>query len=94
MYFILRGEVEIEGTNPKVVLKDGDIVGEMALILSQPRAATVRAKTICDLFVLDKADFARILRDNPQFAERVTEIAKKRFKINVEVEHLTAEAHS
>jgi glucose-6-phosphate 1-dehydrogenase len=94
MYFILRGEVEIEGTNPKVVLKDGDIVGEMSLILSQPRAATVRAKTICDLFVLDKADFARILRDNPQFAERVTEIAKKRFKINVEVEHLTAEAHS
>jgi glucose-6-phosphate 1-dehydrogenase len=92
MYYIVRGEVEVDSPGQKIVLRDGDVVGEIALILSQPRTATVRAKTICDLFVLDKADFARILRDNPQFAERVTEIARKRFNIIVEIEHLTAEA--
>ena len=37
----------------------------------------------------DKAEFSRILRDNPQFAQRVTEIAQKRYKVTVPVESLT-----
>jgi glucose-6-phosphate 1-dehydrogenase len=90
MYFLCRGEAEVEGTTGKVVLHDGDIFGEIALLLSQPRIANVRAKTTCDLFVLDKADFARILRENPHFAKAVTEIALKRYKVTVPVEHLTA----
>lgn len=83
MYFICRGEVEVMGERGTVVLKDGDVFGEIALLLSQPRMATVRAKTICDFFVLDKSEFIRILRDNPQFAQKVTEIAKQRYQIVV-----------
>jgi glucose-6-phosphate 1-dehydrogenase len=90
MYFLCRGEIEVVGSSGNIILHDGDVFGEIALLLSQPRIATVRAKTTCDLFVLDKADFARILRDNPQFAERVTEIAQKRFKVTVQMEQLTA----
>jgi glucose-6-phosphate 1-dehydrogenase len=41
------------------------------LLLLTPRNATVRAKTGCDLLVLDKADFDRILYDHPRFAEGV-----------------------
>jgi glucose-6-phosphate 1-dehydrogenase len=89
MYFLLRGEVEVISANGTTILRDGDVFGEIAVLLSQARTATVRAKTICDLFVLDKADFARILRDNPQFAERVMDIAQKRFKVTVALEHLT-----
>jgi len=37
------------------------------------RTATVRAKTLCDLFVLEKADFSRVLREQPQFTEKVNE---------------------
>jgi glucose-6-phosphate 1-dehydrogenase len=89
MYFLCRGEAAVEGAGGVVVLRDGDVFGEIGLLLSQPRNATVRAKTTCDLFVLEKADFHRILRDNPQFAQRVTEIAQKRFKVTVSAEHLT-----
>ncbi len=82
MYLLLRGEAEVLGDRGVVTLRDGDVFGEIALLMSVPRSATVRAKTMCDLFVLDKDDFARILHDNPRFAEKVKEIAEQRFKVN------------
>src|SRR5439155_7642487 len=73
MYLICRGEVEVLDGSGKVVatLRDGDCFGEIALILTEPRTATVRAKTVCDLFVLDKSDFSRILQDHLQFAQSI-----------------------
>ena len=69
-------------------LRDGDCFGEIALLLSEPRTATVRAKTLCDLFVLDKADFSRILHDHPQFAQAIKQIALERYNKTVEMEQL------
>ena len=83
MYLLARGEVEVlddSGTVVKV-LKDGDFFGEIALLMSTPRMANVRARTSCDLFVLDKADFNRILHDHPQFAESVMKVANERYSV-------------
>jgi CRP-like cAMP-binding protein len=90
LYLLARGQVDVLGETGKVlkVLHDGDIFGEIAVITSQPRTADVRAKTACDLFVLDKADFGRILRDNPHVAEAVKQIAKERYRINILMEAL------
>jgi glucose-6-phosphate 1-dehydrogenase len=92
LYLLARGEVEVLDDVGQVikVLKDGDIFGEIAVLNSTPRTATVRARTSCDLFVLDKADFSRILRDNPRFADAVRQVAKDRYKVNVPTEVLTA----
>jgi CRP-like cAMP-binding protein len=38
---------------------------------------------LCNLFVLDKAEFLRILRENPQFAQKITEIARDRFNVDL-----------
>jgi glucose-6-phosphate 1-dehydrogenase len=83
MYLLARGEVEVLDDAGKVikVLKTGDFFGEVALLMSTPRVANVRARTSCDLFVLDKTDFNRILRDHPQFAQGVMEVAKKRYSL-------------
>ena len=62
------------------------------LLLSEPRTATVRAKTTCDLFVLDKADFSRILRDHPQFAHAIKKVARERYNKTVGTEQLMAVA--
>ncbi len=93
MYLISRGEVEIiDGTgNVVATLSEGNCFGEVALLLSEPRTATVRARTACDLFVLDRADFARILRDNLQFAANIQQVALERYHKTVAAEHLTAE---
>ena len=92
LYLIARGEVEVLDDVGSVikVLRDGDIFGEVGVLMSTPRNANVRAKTSCDLFVLEKADFSRILRDNPRFAEAVQQVARERYNVNVQTDALIA----
>lgn len=45
--------------------------GERALITSEPRAATVRAETQTELYVLYKDDFNSILMKNPGIAQEL-----------------------
>jgi glucose-6-phosphate 1-dehydrogenase len=83
MYFISRGTVEVLDGDGKVLrtMGEGDFFGELALLSNEPRSATVRAMTPCDLFVLNKADFNRALKEYPQFAESVNEVARTRYKV-------------
>jgi glucose-6-phosphate 1-dehydrogenase len=92
MYLICRGEVEVVGDKGEVLatLREGDCFGEMALLLAEPRTATVRARTTCDLFVLDKTAFGRILRDHQQFAQSIKDIAQERYNKLVTDEQLIA----
>ena len=71
------------------MLSDGDVFGEVGVLMSAPRNATVRAKSPTDLYRLDKADFSRILRDNPNFATAIRQVAKERFSLDVKTESLT-----
>ena len=77
LYLIEQGEVDVIDENGVVikVLTDGDVFGEIGVLMSTRRTADVRARTSCDLFVLDKSDFSRILRDNPQFAKAILQVA-------------------
>ena len=63
-------------------------VNALALIVSPRRTATVRAKTQCDMFVLQRGDFKRILREQPQFAAAVQRVAKERYNLAMPEEHL------
>ena len=92
MYLICRGKVEVlDGQGAvKAVMREGDCFGEVALLLSEPRTATVRARTPCDLFVLGRSDFSRILRDHPQFAQAVEKIARERYQRSVSAQQLTS----
>ena len=40
-----------------VVLKDGDIFGELALINQKKRAATITCETECHFAILSRSDF-------------------------------------
>jgi glucose-6-phosphate 1-dehydrogenase len=90
MYLICRGEVEVIDDTGNIIstLKDGDFFGEIGLLLSIPRTATVRTKTLCDFFVLHRSDFVHILNDHPQFAETIMKVAKERYKVVVTSEDL------
>jgi glucose-6-phosphate 1-dehydrogenase len=92
LFLIEQGEVEIldDAGKPIKVLRDGDVFGEVALLMSTPRTATVRAKIQTDLYTLDKADFSRILRDYPQFATAMQQVAKERYKLTVGTDALCA----
>lgn len=88
MFFISRGRVEVvDGDgNVKAELVDGNFFGEIGLLLSQPRTATVRAASDCELFKLEKADLMRVIKDHPQFAETLCQVARDRYNLTVATE--------
>ncbi len=90
LFLVEQGEVEIldDAGNVVKVLRDGDIFGEVALLTSSVRNANVRAKIPTDLYTLDKRDFSRILHDHPQFANRIQEVARERYTIEVQTSTL------
>jgi glucose-6-phosphate 1-dehydrogenase len=90
MYFICRGEVEIIDHHGHVIeqLGDGDFFGEIGILMATTRTASVRAKTPCDLFMLTRKDFGRILQDYPQFADNMMRVAKERYDLIVSEEQL------
>jgi glucose-6-phosphate 1-dehydrogenase len=92
MYLIFRGEVEVidDKGEVKATLREGNCFGEVALLLSEPRNATIRAKTPCNLFVLGRGDFCRILRDHQQFARMITALAQSRYNKTVSEQQLLA----
>jgi hypothetical protein len=84
MYFIKRGEVEAFSEKTGRVYRQmsaGTFFGEIALIYSSRRTASVKTLTYCELFVLYKDDFEQVLDNYPQFSERVKKIAEERYQI-------------
>ena len=83
MFFISQGTVEIlapDGATVYRTLTDGDCFGEIALFHDQPRSASVRAVTYCDLYKLDKEMFERTLSHYPDIAAQIEALAKERFR--------------
>jgi voltage-gated potassium channel len=81
MYFISRGRVDIIAADGRTLLNTisaGDFFGEIALLFSQPRTASVRAVDYCDLYTLDKDTFDRVLSRYPDFAAHIRDMAYQR----------------
>lgn len=81
MYFISSGTVEVvsaDGQRVHATLEDGDYVGELALVLDRPRSASVRTRGYCDLYVLTRRDFERVLAAHPEFRTHIAETVERR----------------
>lgn len=81
MYFIGTGKVEViaaDGETIVATLKAGDFFGEMALLFSKARNASVRAVDYCDLYSLDKETFDHAISRFPDFARHIKEEAERR----------------
>ncbi|MGC9525818.1 MAG: ion transporter [Limnospira sp.] len=82
MYFIRRGEVQAFSEKTGKVyrtMSDGAFFGEISLLYSSRRTASVKTLTYCELFVLLKEDFDSVLENYPRFSEKVKEIAEQRY---------------
>ena len=81
MYFISRGRVDVMSADEQTtyaVLAAGQFFGEIALLLSMPRTATIKATEYCDLYRLDKETFDRILTRYPDFMTNIQSLADQR----------------
>lgn len=81
MYVVMDGEVTIS-MNGKVLAtgRAGELVGEMALINSNIRSATVTAKTDCRLALIDQASFNALLQHVPDFSLYVMKVLAERLE--------------
>ncbi|XP_078052317.1 potassium/sodium hyperpolarization-activated cyclic nucleotide-gated channel 1 [Augochlora pura] len=81
MYFIATGTVAIYTSSGKEVchLEDGAHFGEVALVMpNELRVASVVAVEVCELYRLNRADFARTIHPYPMLWERIKKIAIER----------------
>lgn len=88
-YIIADGNAEItkkmiEGEEDRLLrlARQGDMVGEMALIQNVPRAATVRTTSECTVLEMEKQDFETILSRSPRMAMDIIRITLDRIRAN------------
>ena len=87
LFFISRGAVGVyidESPLPDYELSVGDVFGEMAVILEQPRNASVKTLGYCQFYELDRASFAHVCQQFPDFAERLRKLAEQREAMNLQ----------
>lgn len=81
MYVVQSGEVEIHllaGVTETV--EAGGFFGEMSLISSEPRSATVTAKTDVKLVPVDQNRFKFMVQETPNFALTVMRVLVERLR--------------
>ncbi len=72
LFVVLAGEVDLtKGGHPLASLQAGVHLGEMAMIDSAPRSATVRAKTDVNLLVVRREEFFGLIRTEPVIATKL-----------------------
>lgn len=82
MYLVVSGEAEIRVGDEvlEVVERDG-IIGEMALIDSPMRSATVIASSDIALTPIDRWKFLYLTRRQPEFALYIMEVMSRRLRM-------------
>ncbi len=80
MYFVSRGHAELLGEDGQAIatFAAGSYFGEMALVLDQPRAASIRAIDYCDVYILRKQSFVRLLEKYNNFHEHLRDVIARR----------------
>ena len=88
-----RIKVVITSTDGKefilTVLGPGQVFGEMALLESAPRSASVVTLSAVEVLVINRADFQRLLDSNPRISQRLMAILSRRLRrANAKMESL------
>jgi CRP-like cAMP-binding protein len=77
VYVLKKGEVKACKTAPDgeaftlMIMKDGDIFGEMSFLDGRPRSATVVAISEVETFVLERKDFEALIDEHPRVIYKV-----------------------
>lgn len=78
-FVIVDGEAEVtRGGKVVATRRGGDFFGEIALITTAKRTATVTATTPLRCFIITRGDFRRVLDENPTVQRKVMEALGER----------------
>ncbi len=86
MYFILQGELEISRKNSFVAIrKAGEFIGEMAVIESKPRSASIKASVHSTLFEIDQKIFKTYLFSNARVIQEMLRTLSNRAREDLDI---------
>jgi CRP-like cAMP-binding protein len=95
VFVVASGRVKVVVTSSDgkefilTVLGAGQVFGEMALLESAPRSATVVTLSAVELLVISRSDFQRLLDSNPRIAQKLMAILSRRLRrANAKMESL------
>ena len=82
-YVIINGKAEVSvstdaGDIPVATLRDGDFLGEIAILCDTPRTATVTARSELKTLRIRKEPFFELLRQFPEIAIEMTRLLAER----------------
>lgn len=81
MYIISEGTVSVyKGTQLLMQMQQGDFFGELSLLDTDTRSATVTATTDCSLFRIDQEPFYDLIDSRPEVVKGVIKILCKRIR--------------
>lgn len=85
LYMIERGQVQVEqedaeGIAPLGILGEGEIFGEGALLLDEPRSSSVWALSDVDLWLLRREDFEDLMLQYPSLALNLSRVLGQRLR--------------
>lgn len=83
MYIVKQGTLRVlSGSTILETVRDGGIIGEMAIIEEQmPRSATVIAGTHCEMVEIDVPRFLSLVRSMPAFSITVLRVISRRLRV-------------
>jgi CRP-like cAMP-binding protein len=85
-FTLVDGTVQVTANGRKVkTLDGGSFFGEMALVSSRPRNATVTAVTPVRVLVVHESGFRRLLHDSPEIQLKVLQTLADRAAENAQV---------
>ena len=85
-FVIVDGDAEITKGGQKIATRGaGDFVGEIALLTTTTRTATVTATTPVRCFILTQSDFRRVLDENPGVQLKVMKALAERLAADTEL---------
>jgi CRP/FNR family cyclic AMP-dependent transcriptional regulator len=81
MYVLMEGSAAVLVAGHVIeVAKPGALLGEMALVDSSVRSATVLARSMCRLLPITIAQFDLLVRESPEFARHVMMVMAGRLR--------------
>ena len=81
MYVLMEGSAAVCVAGEVLeVARPGALLGEMALVDSSVRSATVITRSACRVIAIDKTQFDALVRESPEFARHVMMVMADRLR--------------
>ncbi|UCH41655.1 MAG: protein kinase [Gammaproteobacteria bacterium] len=88
IYFIFEGKVEVQipdlqgDIKRRIMLKKGEVVGEISLLINSTYSADIVAQTDTTAFFLNRQNFKDLIEKHPEFAEVMNQLMTSRMAQN------------